>query len=76
MGCCSWGLRRALAEHKQRSITPFRERLLSLIEPAETVMDVNIGAALWIGARGVGVPLTVGPNQLDGDSPSSSSPVR
>ena len=28
--------------------------IASLISPADTVMDVNIGSALWFGARGVG----------------------
>jgi asparagine synthetase B (glutamine-hydrolysing) len=29
-------------------------RLLALLHPAKTVMDVNIGAALWLAARGTG----------------------
>lgn len=31
-----------------------RARLLSLLYPAHTVMDLNIGAALWLAARGTG----------------------
>lgn len=31
-----------------------RDRLEQLLTPAETVMDLNIGAALWFGSRGYG----------------------
>ncbi|KAK9835136.1 hypothetical protein WJX81_000522 [Elliptochloris bilobata] len=31
-----------------------RPRLLSLLHPADTVMDLNIGAALWLAAQAVG----------------------
>ncbi|KAK9816929.1 hypothetical protein WJX72_007151 [[Myrmecia] bisecta] len=31
-----------------------REHLLSLLAPARTIMDLNIGAALWLAARGKG----------------------
>lgn len=31
-----------------------RRHLVGLLEPAGTIMDINIGAALWIAARGVG----------------------
>ena len=31
------------------------EHIAGLVHPAQTVMDVNIGSALWFGARGVGV---------------------
>ena len=31
-----------------------RARLLSLLYPAHTVMDLNIGAALWLAAQGTG----------------------
>ena len=31
-----------------------RDRLVALLEPAGTVMDINIGAALWMAANGVG----------------------
>ena len=41
-----------------------RAHLLSLLYPAHTVMDLNIGAALWLAAQGTGrVRLTpVGPH--------------
>ena len=31
-----------------------RSHLLRLLSPASTVMDLNIGAALWFGSRGIG----------------------
>jgi hypothetical protein len=35
-----------------------RARLLALLAPAGTVMDLNIGAALWLAARGEGALVT------------------
>ena len=40
-----------------------RLRLEALLLPARTVMDLNIGAALWFGARGVGFLRTRAPEQ-------------
>ena len=37
--------------------------LLDLLAPAGTVMDLNIGAALWLAARGVGTLSSKGPHQ-------------
>jgi hypothetical protein len=36
-------------------VAAVRGRLLRLLAPADTVMDLNIGAALWLAARGEGV---------------------
>eukprot|EP00873_Tetraselmis_striata_P014168 jgi/Tetstr1/434432/TSEL_023532.t1 len=38
-----------------------RQRLLDLLHPAGTVMDLNIGAALWLAARGEGALRLAGP---------------
>lgn len=35
-------------------VAAVRPRLLRLLAPADTVMDLNIGAALWLAARGEG----------------------
>ena len=40
-----------------------RAHIEALLLPARTVMDLNIGAALWFGARGVGVLRTRAPEQ-------------
>lgn len=40
-----------------------RPRLLRLLAPSDTVMDLNIGAALWLAARGAGTLL---PDQAEG----------
>ncbi|PSC70217.1 asparagine synthetase domain-containing 1 [Micractinium conductrix] len=37
-----------------------KQRLLRLLAPADTVMDLNIGAALWLAARGEGRLLLAG----------------
>ncbi len=55
-----------------------RPRLLRLLAPADTVMDLNIGAALWLAARGVGALL---PAQIEsaaagqGAQPCGAAPV-
>ncbi len=36
-------------------VTQHRAHLLRLLHPRNTVMDLNIGAALWLAARGAGV---------------------
>ena len=48
-----------------------RDRLLELLHPASTVMDVNIGAALWFGARGEGRLRPAGGGGPDGASDAS-----
>ena len=37
-----------------RELQAARAHLSALLRPADTVMDLNIGAALWFGSRGVG----------------------
>ena len=51
-----------------------RARLLSLLYPAHTVMDLNIGAALWLAAQGTGrVRLTPpGPQAATPNIPGAS----
>ena len=48
------------------SLVLVRDRLVALLEPAGTVMDINIGAALWMAANGVG--RAIGPDELCGDT--------
>lgn len=40
-----------------REVAAVQPRLLRLLAPADTVMDMNIGAALWLAARGEGTLL-------------------
>ena len=42
-----------------------RAHLVALLKPAATVMDLNIGAALWFGARAVGHVRRVAPTHLE-----------
>ena len=51
-----------------------RARLLRLLHPAHTVMDLNIGAALWLAAQGIGrVRLKpAGPHAAKPDSPGAT----
>ena len=35
-------------------LTEISDRILGLLHPADTVMDFNIGGALWLAARGIG----------------------
>jgi asparagine synthetase B (glutamine-hydrolysing) len=43
-----------------------RDRLLKLLYPSDTVMDLNIGAALWLAAAGEGKILRLGNNNNSG----------
>lgn len=55
-----------------------RPRLLRLLAPADTVMDLNIGAALWLAARGAGALLPAqieSPAAGQGAQPCSAAPV-
>lgn len=56
-----------------------RSRLLSLLSPASLVMDLNIGAALWLAARGTG-RLRIGhgdarSQRLDGTAYTSAAKI-
>ncbi len=44
-------------------VAAVRPRLLRLLAPADTVMDLNIGAALWLAARGEGALHVMAPQQ-------------
>lgn len=50
-------LPRAQVDCSLDDVSAARPRLLRLLAPADTVMDLNIGAALWLAARGEGTLL-------------------
>lgn len=45
------------ADRSLADVEAARSRLLRLLAPSDTVMDLNIGAALWLAAEGEGVVL-------------------
>ena len=50
----AWRLVRVDADVAEADAAAFGKRLASVLTPARTVMDRNIGAALWFAARGEG----------------------
>ncbi len=51
-----------------------RHRLLTLLQPSATVMDLNIGAALWFAASGDGVLRLPAAGACAGGSPAGVAP--